>query len=140
MKNSSILMTIIVVVVVAGGAFFGGMQYEKSKSSQSMTASATGQGQNGTRRGAGARAGGATVGQVESMDSNSLTVQLQDGSSKIINLTSTTTYAKTASASSSDVKKGDRVGVFGTSNSDGSVTAQNVQLNPMFGRRGQTGR
>ena len=80
--------------------------------------------------GAGMRAG--TVnGSILSMDANSITVKLSDGSTKIVLLSGSTTYSNTASASQSDLKTGSTVAVFGTPNSDGSVTATNVQLNPM---------
>jgi hypothetical protein len=77
-------------------------------------------------------AGGANVGEIVSMDANSVTIKLQDGSSKIINLSSSTTYSKTDTASKTDLKTGDRIAAFGTPNSDGSITAQNIQVNPMF--------
>lgn len=65
------------------------------------------------------------------MDSNSLTIKLQDGSSKIVILSDKTAYVKSDKASKTDLKAGETVAVFGTDNSDGSVTAQNVQLSPM---------
>lgn len=62
---------------------------------------------------------------------------MSDGSSKIVNIAPDTSYAKTATASASEVQVGTKVGVFGQTNSDGSVTAQSVQLNPQF--RGPNG-
>jgi len=137
MKNNSLIFTIIAVVIVGAIAFFGGMKYQQSQAAQ--TNMGNGQfalrGQNGQAR----RFGGANVGQIVSVDANSITLKLQDGSSKIINLSSNTTYSKTDSASKSDLKVGDRVAAFGTANSDGSIDAQNVQLNPMFrGSRNDT--
>jgi hypothetical protein len=55
-----------------------------------------------------------------------------DGSSKIVNISPSTTYSKTDTGSKSDLKTGIRVAAIGSPNSDGSVTAQNVQINPMF--------
>lgn len=49
------------------------------------------------------------------------------------------TYSKTAIGAKTDLKIGDNVGVFGTTNSDGSVTAQTVQENPSFGNLRGTG-
>jgi hypothetical protein len=43
--------------------------------------------------------------------------------------------SKTQTTSKSDLTQGANVAVFGSPNSDGSVTAQNVQLNPMFRMR-----
>lgn len=67
-----------------------------------------------------------------SSDDKSITVKLQDGSSKIVLLTDTTSISKSTEGSKSDLKTGEKVAVFGTENSDGSVTAQNVQLNPIL--------
>lgn len=138
-KNNSsknFLITGVIVVIVAAGAFFGGMKYQQSKSpslSNGQFASSNGgfRGAGGGMRTGGNR-GGTVVGKILSMDQNSITVQLQDGSSKIVNVSATTTYSKSATGSKSDLTSGINVAVFGTSNSDGSVTAQSVQINPIF--------
>ncbi len=141
-KNNSLLITGIVAVVVAAVAFFGGIEYQKSKSpANSFFASGGQQGNNqGRRFGAGAgRNGGAVVGEILSADENSITVKLMDGSSKIVVVSSSTSINKAATASKSDLKTGERVAVFGSTNSDGSVTAQNIQLNPTMMRFGGAG-
>jgi len=125
--NSKVL-TVIIVIIIAGGAFFGGMQYQKSKVGSftggqgSAFRQRMGQGQSTAFR--------PVRGDILSIDSNTMTVKLQDGSSKIVILSASTTYAKEASATVSDLKTGATVMVTGTSNSDGSVTAQSVQINP----------
>ena len=67
-------------------------------------------------------------GQVLNMDSNSLTVKMSDGSTKLVVLSSSTAFMQSTKAVLSDVKTGDTVNVVGTQNSDGSVTAQDVQI------------
>jgi hypothetical protein len=69
------------------------------------------------------------------MNSNSLTVKLSDGSTKIVVLSGSTTFVKSSPASQSDLKTGDTVNVVGTQNSDGSVTASDVQINPVMLQR-----
>jgi hypothetical protein len=122
--NSKILM-VIIVIVVAGGAFFGGMQYQKSQVGNFAG------GQSGAfrqRMGQGQSAAFRPVrGSILSIDSDTMTVKLQDGSTKIVILSGSTTYMKETPSTVGDLKTGDTIMVTGTSNSDGSVTAQNVQ-------------
>lgn len=131
MTQKSIIITIIVALIVGAGAFFGGMKFQQAQANNMRsTQFASAQGRFGQGR-FGMRAGGmATIGKIVSADSNSITVQMQDGSSKIINISSSTKIVKTTIASISDLTNGTQVAVFGTTNSDGSVTAQNVQINP----------
>ncbi len=137
MTQKSIIITIIVALIVGVGGFFGGMKWQQAQARAGFGQFAQG----GLGRFGGRGAGtGATVGKVVSADSNSITVQLADGSSKIVNFSGSTKIVKTSTASSSDLTTGTRVAIFGTTNSDGSVTAQNIQINPaniFHGRAGQ---
>lgn len=127
MKNL-IIITIILVLVVGGSTFFGGMKYQETKSPRAGFFQGARNGQL-AQRNQGFRP---VNGEILSLDDKSITVKLQDGSSKIILLTDTTAINKSAEGSRSDLKTGEKVAVFGTENSDGSVTAQNIQLNPNF--------
>ena len=133
MKNPMI-MTIIVAIVVGGAAFFGGMQYQKSQ--RGNFAGAEFRNRNGGPDGSQDRFGNnrPVSGEVLSVDDNSMTVKMQDGSSKIVILSDQTTINKASTGAKSDLKTGERVTAFGTANSDGSVTAQNVSIggNMMF--------
>ena len=133
--NKNLIITVLVAVVAAGAGFFGGTKYTESKRT-----ALRGQFGNGQVRGqftgrslpAGRQGFRPVAGEVLSVDDKSMTVKLSDGSSKIVIMSQTTTFAKSDAGSLSDVKVGDKVGVFGTDNSDGSVTAQSVQLNFQF--------
>lgn len=130
------IITIVLVVIVGAGAFFGGMQYQK------MQRPSFGQGGNffaqrgsgsagGARRfGNGQLGGNAVRGEIISSDANSITVKLQDGSSKIVLLGSSTSITESTNAGKDALQTGKQVMVFGNQNSDGSVTAQFIQLNP----------
>lgn len=137
MKNN-LIITVIIGVVAAGVGFFGGTKYQESKqpvSNRQFGNGSGGGGQGGVGQYRGGRAGGGqVVGEIISMDDKSITIKLQDGSSKIVLLSDTTSINKSSAGSKSDLKTGERVGVFGATNSDGSVTAQNIQLNPNFRR------
>jgi len=138
MKN--ILVTVLIAIIVGAGGFFGGMKYQQSKQSTFTRQFGNRQGFNGTP-GQGQnrmRQGGQVVGEIIAQDDKSITVKLSDNSSKIVLISATTTIGKMTAGSKIDLKVGERVGVFGTNNTDGSVTAQNIQLNPMV-RGARTG-
>ena len=122
MKNS-MLITIVIVIVVAAGAFYAGMQYQQMQR-RSAFAGASGQ------RGTTGQRNRPVMGEILTKDDKSITVKIQDGSSKIVVVSATTSINKAASATKSDLKTGEKVAVFGSENSDGSVTAQSIQLNP----------
>lgn len=143
MKNNLIIGVIIALVIGGAVGFFGGMTYQKNQRPNFATFNAGGGnfsggpgGQNGQFRTGGARGFGAnganrpTVGEIISSDDKSITVKLQDGSSKIVVLTDKTSINKAAEGTRDDLKTGTNVLVIGTSNSDGSQTATNIQLNP----------
>lgn len=153
MTNKNVITTIVVALVVGGIGFFGGMKYGQSRALspqvlQSMTQAqrqqlfssfsggqgggAGGAGFGGRRNGGAGSQGGAGFvnGQVISKDDKSITVKLNSGGSKIVFYSSTTNVGKTVQGSASDLAVGDNVVVNGTANSDGSVTAQNVQIRP----------
>lgn len=73
-------------------------------------------------------------GEIIDKDNKSITVKLPDGQTKIVLLSEKTVVRKTQEGKTDDLKKGETVAVFGNENSDGSVTAQNIQLNPQFRR------
>ncbi len=131
------LPVLILTGVIGLGVGFGGGYFFRNSQIASARANFTGQfqgraGIGGTFRQGGRGFGEAVVGDIISQDANSITVKLADGSTKIVLLGSSTTYSNTQTASMSDLKQGLKVAVFGTANSDGSVTAQSVQLNPIM--------
>lgn len=130
MKNNYIV-TVVLVIIVGAAAFYGGMQYQKMQR-PSFGQFGGGRGQNGQniRFRNGANGGGMVTGEVTGRDANSITVKMPDGSSKIVILSGSTTINKQAIGTKDDLKSGEKVAVFGTTNSDGSVTAQSIQLNP----------
>lgn len=129
MKNLNTL-AIILLIVGLGAGFFVGMKYQQSQSSQNTGRTGQGgRGQFGQRNG---NVGRPVAGEILSSDDKSITVKLPDGSSKIVLLSANTQINKAATASVSDLKVGEKVAVFGSNNSDGSVTAQNIQLNPQL--------
>jgi len=128
MKNNIVIVTILALLVGGAAGFFGGMQYQKSQRQSFTQFSARGgSGANGMRF----RNGNGAAGDILSVDTNSITVKMADGSSKIVLLTGTTAINKAATATAADLTVGERVSAFGTTNTDGSITATNVQINPL---------
>lgn len=157
--NKLIAIVIATAVVVGGGAFFGGIKYVESKNPRRLSqadfqnlqnlspeerqqrlqelGANAGAGSHGGRTGSQA-GGGLTSGEIISKDDpstdsgqvKSVTVKLRDGGSKIVFLSDSTKITKSASGTLSDLKVGKNISVNGTVNSDGSVTAQSIQLRP----------
>jgi len=140
MKNNLIIAVIVALVIGGGVGFFVGMTYQKNQRPNFATFNAAGGnfqrgqgGQNGQFRTGGPNgANRPTVGEIISSDDKSITVKLMDGSSKIVVVTNSTTINKAAEGTKDDLKTGTNVLVVGTSNSDGSETATNIQLNPQM--------
>lgn len=146
MKANNIIAIIVLLLVVSGAAFFGGTKYQQRKTvsqfSQRMGLNdGSGQGMgrntgNNITSGDVAKNRGQTpgfrqtVGEIISVDDKSITVKLADGSSKIVLFSDSTTINKAIEASKSDLKVGTNVAVNGNTNTDGSVTSNNIEINP----------
>ena len=132
MNNQITLKTAVITVLVAAGlAFYGGMQYGKnSVSAASGGARFTQGGAGGTRGQKGPGNGGFVTGSILTKDDTSITVQLRQGGSTIVFYNPQTQVGKTVSGSDADLTVGENVMVSGSSNADGSVTAQTIQIRP----------
>ena len=154
MKNKVIVL--VSLIIVGAACFYGGMKYDQRKAAASL-ASFNGRGNFGNmtdeqrqrmaeRSGANggnfigpdgaapsgqrARMGGAgfVLGEILSKDDKSITVKLADGGSKIILFTDSTQITKSSAGSADDLSVGANVTITGSANSDGSVSAQNIQV------------
>ena len=140
MSKKHIIIAAVILIVGAGGGFFGGVKYQQAKvASEFKTgnfslAGRTGmfqQGGAGVRRTGGQGMGGQFItGQVISKDDKSITVKVGETGSKIIFYSSSTSIGKTTSGTANDIAVGQEIMASGSSNSDGSVTAQNIQIRP----------
>lgn len=134
-----IIFIILGIVVVGGISFYGGMQYgamEMQNTSQPRTQFSRGTGQQGTLTGGSVRdglggqqrGGGMISGEVISMDETSLTIKLPNGGSKNIFISPSTKVLKSMEGTMNDITAGVQIFGQGTVNSDGSITAQTIQL------------
>ncbi len=126
-----------VALLVGAGSFYGGMKYASAKSPtrnfQHPTGAAGGNAGFGGGQGPDARGntmGSFITGEILSNDGKTLTVKGRDGSSKIVLLGDTTEVSLFVAGKPADLEVGKSVMVQGKANTDGSVTAQSVQLRP----------
>lgn len=124
-KNVIIIAVGVAILVIGGGAFYGGMAYAKSMNSQRMMGQ-------GLRNSGGRFMAGTNFisGDIISKDNQSVTVKMRDGSSRIIFYSGTTEVGKFVSGTIDDVAVGKTVMVNGKTNTDGSITAQSIQIRP----------
>lgn len=126
-KNILVISAIIVLVAVGGGAFYGGMLYGKG---QARPAGFTGGNFQTRVNRPGSNGSNFISGNIISKDNTSITVQLPNNGSKIIFYSDATQINKSATGTSADLSTGTLVSVTGTTNSDGSITAQSIQIRP----------
>lgn len=125
----------VAFIAVAVVAFFAGVQTQKVRS-RAAAAGPSQYGQNGGFAGGGAARGGfrrrGTIGTVSSINGNTLVVKTQSGVSTNVSLANNPTIITSTgtTGSASDIHTGDSVVVRGATGSDGTVTAQQVRVNP----------
>jgi len=139
-NKKTIAIGIIILLVGAGAGFYGGTIYQKNKLVQNFSGRGFGDRQgNGEMRGLGqgqragmmggqGQVGGFFDGEIISKDDKSITLKTRDGGSKIIYFSAETKIGKTTEGSMADLNVGQQLMVNGKSNSDGSLTANNIQI------------
>lgn len=133
MKN--IIIVAVVIVAALAGSFYGGMIFEQNSKKADF-------GQFGQNRQMGANAdsaargmrannsGGFTTGEIISKDDKSVTIKLNNGGSKIIFFSPSVQILKSSLGSTDDLINGEIIIATGNANSDGSVSAQTIQVRP----------
>jgi len=141
--KKSVVIFIIGILIALGAGFYGGQQYERSRQDVSRSASVEGRFQafrtgngmpgqggdhlNGRQRGNG---NGFAAGEIIAKDEKTITLKLQEGGSKIVLLSPSMSIGTFQAGTSSDLTVGTPVVVMGEGNSDGSMTAQSIQVRP----------
>jgi hypothetical protein len=138
-KRIGLVLAVVVLVAAAGGGgFFYGKSVGAAQADQARQQFLRGRGvgQNGQVPAAnrtpqpgsqnGNRAGGGTVGTVESVDGDTVVINTQQGTVRV-KTTDTTLIEKFTSVGVNDLKAGEQVVVNGSRNDDGSITARSIQ-------------
>lgn len=133
--NNVVLIGVVAALVFGASGFYGGVKYQQSKMSNGMMFAGA---RNGTAGDVNAKARqvfggmggqkGMIIGEIISKDDTSIIVKLPDGGSKIIFFSGSTTVNKSVSGALADLETGKTAMITGADNSDGSITAQNIQI------------
>ena len=129
MKNN--YLVVIVAIIVGLGGFYGGMKYQESKTPEfAKNLPENFEQMRGGQMGHISNNDSTTTvrGEIISMDDSSVTVKLSDDSSKIVIFSDSTSINVSEEGSAENLIEGTEVMVIGQTNSDGSVTASNIQI------------
>jgi len=130
MKNftkQSITTIIIVAVVCLGAGYYIGKSQSPAPGARGNFPGINGANRTGAMRTLGGN-GAPISGDIISKDATSITLKLKDGGSKIIFVGTSTPITKSVSGSPADLSTNETVVVQGTTNADGSATAQSIQI------------
>jgi len=135
MDRKTIIAVLVAAVIFGATGFGGGMLLGRASGGgtgrAAMMRFAQGGGFTSQNGGAGARnflRANMAVGKVTEKDANSFTVKMQDGSTRTVYYSSSTTFEKTSTGSAKDISVDTTVAAVGEATSSGDITAQRVQI------------
>ncbi|MDP3772482.1 MAG: hypothetical protein Q8Q94_03895 [bacterium] len=140
-KKKLAVMIAVGTLLLSSGSFYAGIRYGQTGNQASRnngseyfangpagigTGRGSPSGRGGTRNGA----AGFTSGEVIAKDTQSITLKIRDGGSKIILYSPSTMIEKPAPGTATDLLTGTQLVIMGDANADGSITAKNIQIRP----------
>lgn len=141
-KQTHIISMVILIIAVAIGCFFGGTKFQQKKlvsnfRTQMVGNLGQGMGRNAINNDSIKNRGQAlgfrqNYGEIINIDEKTLTLKMTDGSSRIVLLSDSTTINQSVTATKTDLTVGTKIMVNGETNTDGSITSRNIEINPVF--------
>ncbi len=131
-KNTLAIAGVLVAVVFFGAGYFTSSKLAGPKAPGGMQFAPGGNGaqrQNAQMRNRNSL-GGFINGELVKKDAGSFSLKQRDGSMKLVLITSSTKAMKMSEGTLDEFNVGQQVMVTGSANSDGSLTAQTVQIRP----------
>ncbi len=131
MSKNIVVLSVIIAIVLVVVSFYGGLKYSQGKNPTfDRTSFVQRNPQLGGNNvlGSNRTMGGIVSGEILSIDDKSLTVKSQDGGSRLVFLSASTTISKMASGNIGDLIIGSNISVNGSSNTDNSINAQMIQV------------
>ncbi|MFA6184630.1 MAG: DUF5666 domain-containing protein [Candidatus Shapirobacteria bacterium] len=143
LKQMFPISTIIISLIALSIGFTGGFIYQKSKTpsfarnGQFQMAGGNNSNRIGNKGSTGNQMVGQgqrsfakeTIGEITSVDSSSITVKTNDGSSKIIMISDSTTVNQATKVDKNSLKVGSQISISGDQNTDGTVTGKIININ-----------
>lgn len=128
--RTHIVWVLVAIIALAGGFYWGKASATPARGLFAGAGTFGSSTQRFVGAGGANGGGGFETGQIASMDSSSITLQLANGNSKVVFYSSSTSVSEPTTVPVGALKVGTNVMVAGTANSDGSVTAQTIQVRP----------
>lgn len=124
-----LILPVVIAAVIAGGlGFYVGTRYPAGTVSGTYLYGGTG---SSVRSNHGNSGGvGAVTGSIVSEDAQGVIIKLPNGNTQIVFVSTTTPVLKSVQGSISDLSVGQNVVISGTTNPDGSLTAEDVRVRP----------
>lgn len=130
-KNKTVIGTgVITLIIGIGIGYAGAGALARSTAPQFARGNFTAGSPGGAMRGGSANGGGFLSGTIVKEGQNTMTLNTRDGSSHVVFITPDTNVSKSVDGTIADVSVGSTVIISGTINSDGSVSANLIQMRP----------